>query len=129
MSKLPVWARKPSHKKEVVATDRGWVVKETGEILRRVSDLPTKLRQLVDETREIETLIEKDHGVEYTVKAEEPEEPSEPESPVVSEPVEQGQSDEEKTEETQAEPEQPKKTTKGKKKSYYQRKKEQEASK
>lgn len=56
MSKLPVWARKPNHKQKVIATERGWLVEETGEILRRVNDLPTKLKELFSEVKELETV-------------------------------------------------------------------------
>jgi len=55
MSNLPVWARKPKDKKEVVATKRGWEIKETGELLRSVRDLPTKLDELF---KEVETFKE-----------------------------------------------------------------------
>lgn len=43
--KIPMWLRKPSHKKEVVATEKGWVVKETGEVLTRVPGLPQKIAE------------------------------------------------------------------------------------
>jgi len=138
MSKLPVWARKPAHKKTVIATDLGWAVEETGELLRRVSDLPNKLKQLVEETREIENVL-------AAVPEQEPKEPVKTEDPVqVVEPSqidstsdeksdEQADESEQKTEETKAETKaQPKKTqgaqkkSTGKKKSYYQRKKERE---
>lgn len=52
MSKLPVWARKPEHKKEVVATNRGWMVKETGEMLKLVKNLDERLKELHTESRE-----------------------------------------------------------------------------
>lgn len=52
MSKLPVWARKPDHKKEVVATSRGWMVKETGEMLKLVKDLDQRLKDLHQESLE-----------------------------------------------------------------------------
>lgn len=44
MQSLPNWARKPYHKKEVVASPRGWIVKETGEVLKMVKDLDRKLK-------------------------------------------------------------------------------------
>lgn len=56
MAKLPVWARKPKHKQKVIATDRGWLVEETGEILKRVNDLPAKLKELFSEVKELETV-------------------------------------------------------------------------
>lgn len=72
MSKLPNWARKPDHKKEVVATARGWMVKETGEYLKLVRDLDTKLKELYKETEVVVSAV-----VESEQK--EPETLSEPE--------------------------------------------------
>lgn len=43
---LPQWARKPKHRKEVVATPRGWMVKETGEYLKLVTNLVERLEKL-----------------------------------------------------------------------------------
>lgn len=43
--KKPLWAIPPKHPLEVVATDRGWVVKETGEVLKSMRNLDTKLKQ------------------------------------------------------------------------------------
>lgn len=43
--KLPIWARKPNHAKEVIATVKGWVVKETGEILVSIKNLDQRLKQ------------------------------------------------------------------------------------
>lgn len=138
MSKLPVWARKPEHKKTVIATDRGWTVKETGEVLRLVSDLPSKLKQLFDEVRDIEASVE-------TEQQADPVETFDPASDIksdveASETVsnteekldEQADASDEKNEEMKTETvtqkKTPQKSTKatGKKKSYYQRKKERE---
>lgn len=58
MSKLPVWARKPNHKKEVVATSRGWMVKETGEMLKLVKNLDERLKELHEESVESLSSIE-----------------------------------------------------------------------
>lgn len=44
--RLPNWAKKPKHKKEVIATERGWVVKETGEVLSSIRGLDTRLKSL-----------------------------------------------------------------------------------
>lgn len=41
----PAYLRKPSHRKTVVATSRGWVVEETGELLVKVRDLDKKLAE------------------------------------------------------------------------------------
>lgn len=49
MLKIPGWAKAPNHKEKVVATEKGWVVESTGEVLRRVNDLPTKLKNLREE--------------------------------------------------------------------------------
>lgn len=46
---LPAWARKPKHKKKVIATDRGWVVEETGELLSSQANLCQRLKQLHEE--------------------------------------------------------------------------------
>lgn len=46
---LPTWARKPKHKKEVIATPRGWMVKETGEYLKLVKNLTERLKSVKDE--------------------------------------------------------------------------------
>lgn len=43
---LPKWATKPRHKNEVVASDRGWIVKDTGELLVSSKNLETKLIEL-----------------------------------------------------------------------------------
>lgn len=59
MSKLPVWARKPDHKKEVVATSRGWMVKETGEMLKLVKNLDERLKDLHQESLESLNSIDK----------------------------------------------------------------------
>lgn len=44
--RLPNWAKKPKHKKEVIATKKGWVVKETGEVLSSIRGLDTRLKSL-----------------------------------------------------------------------------------
>jgi hypothetical protein len=58
MSTLPSWARKPKHSKEVIATARGWQVKETGEYLKLVRDLDQKLRALSVEVKEAVQVIQ-----------------------------------------------------------------------
>lgn len=45
-SKVPFWARKPTHKGVVVATEKGWEVESTGELLVRVQGLSTRLTDL-----------------------------------------------------------------------------------
>jgi len=50
---LPIWARKPVHAKEVVVTPRGWMVKDTGEMLKLVRNLDTRLRDLKVEIDQI----------------------------------------------------------------------------
>lgn len=44
--RLPSWAVVPKHKKTVVASSKGWIVEDTGEILVRVRDLDQKLSEL-----------------------------------------------------------------------------------
>jgi hypothetical protein len=53
MSLLPLWARKPKHKKVVVATQRGWEVESTGEVLRRVPKLAERLTAFLKEVEEV----------------------------------------------------------------------------
>lgn len=60
MSNLPSWARKPKHKKEVVATSRGWMVKDTGEYLKLVKDLDSKLEALNQEARQSLASVQQD---------------------------------------------------------------------
>lgn len=55
MSVLPIWAKKPKHRKEVIATDKGWVVKQTGEVLSSYKGLDQKLKEL---HKEIETIVD-----------------------------------------------------------------------
>ena len=55
MSALPNWAKKPVHKKEVIPTNRGWVVKETGEILSSYKGLLDKLEALNVEISDFQT--------------------------------------------------------------------------
>lgn len=47
--KLPMWARKPNHSKTVIATPRGWMVKETREYLKLVKNLDERLKSLQSE--------------------------------------------------------------------------------
>lgn len=54
MSLLPLWAKKPKHKKAVVATSRGWEVASTGELLKSVKNLDAKLSVFLKEVKEIE---------------------------------------------------------------------------
>lgn len=70
IKKLPRWATPPRHSKEVIATERGWMVKATGEILVSMPRLLTKLT---------------DAG--YSVVTEETEDTSEQEVVVVDETV------------------------------------------
>lgn len=61
--KLPHWARKPYSKKDVVATPRGWMVKETGEYLKLVKNLDERLKELKVELDEsLETIPEDDNS-------------------------------------------------------------------
>jgi len=49
MSVLPIWAKQPKHKKTVVATNKGWEVEETGELLASHKGLDQKLSELYQE--------------------------------------------------------------------------------
>lgn len=55
--KFPAWLRKPKHKKEVVATSKGWVVKETNELLVRVPNLLNKLADYLGTPVALEPVI------------------------------------------------------------------------
>lgn len=98
MSNLPIWARQPAHKKEVIATKRGWEVKETGELLRSVRDLPERLKELF---KEVETFKKDVTVVEHSQDDSKSEETTEVESNKEDEKVEE--SEPEKIEEPQEE--------------------------
>ena len=53
MRVLPIWARKPAHKKEVIASSKGWVVKDTGELLSSYKGLDEKLKELFKEIEQL----------------------------------------------------------------------------
>lgn len=80
MRHLPLWAYKPKHTKTVIATSRGWEVKDTGEILTRVKGLDEKLKDLFSESDN----LRKDVYSEETPKEEkkETEQPPAQEKPV-----------------------------------------------
>jgi hypothetical protein len=67
---LPQWARKPSHKQTVIATSKGWVVKETGEVLKLVRDLDERLKNLEESAKGISDSIVEDYVRPYTAPAE-----------------------------------------------------------
>jgi hypothetical protein len=74
---LPQWARKPTHKKEVEATARGWRVKETGEYLKLIKDLDAHLKELkVDLDNSLQSVSSNDEP-EPVVTYYEPEKPAE----------------------------------------------------
>lgn len=50
--------RKPKHREKVIATNRGWVVARTGELLSRVNNLVDKLAELGVEAEVLEPVIE-----------------------------------------------------------------------
>lgn len=88
--KLPLWAKKPKHTKEVIATEKGWVVKETGEILVSIKNLDQRLKQFqkpepkkeeVKNEKEEIPLVEEPSSEKVLVEHTKPE--------VVVEPVEQ----------------------------------------
>lgn len=57
MTLLPKWAIAPQHEGRVVASDEGWVVEDTGEILVSFKNLPAHLAELHSE---IEEFLEKE---------------------------------------------------------------------
>ena len=84
---LPQWAQKPYQRnKTVVATPRGWMVKETGEYIKLVSGLDRRLVELAQESKEAAQAILSDEkeqdgpaqGVDEEKPVDEPTEPSEP---------------------------------------------------
>jgi len=75
MRVLPIWAKKPKSRKEVIATSKGWVVKETGEVLASYKGLDEKLKELYAEIEELSVVdIEptKTEAPEAVEKDEEP---------------------------------------------------------
>lgn len=66
MTMLPKWATAPAHEKKVVATDKGWVVEETGEILVSYKNLPQHLNELHSE---INTLLANEQKQEQPPEA------------------------------------------------------------
>lgn len=46
MTELPKWAKKPRHRKELEATNRGWVVKDTREVLKVIKGLADRIDEL-----------------------------------------------------------------------------------
>jgi hypothetical protein len=59
MRKLPIWAKKPKSKKKVIATHKGWVVEDTGEVLKCLKGLDERLKALFEEIAELSISIEK----------------------------------------------------------------------
>jgi len=49
----PRWLQKPKHDDWVSATDKGWVVDKTGEVLVSVKDLDKKIEQYVEELEHV----------------------------------------------------------------------------
>lgn len=60
--KLPHWAKKPHSHKNVIATDRGWMIESTGEYLLRVRNLRQRLDELygVEEKEEVKPVVVND---------------------------------------------------------------------
>ena len=53
MSNMPNWLKKPRHRKHVIATDRGWVVEETGELLVSVVNMKQKMEKYFGDDLEV----------------------------------------------------------------------------
>jgi hypothetical protein len=66
--RLPNWAIKPKHTKELIATNKGWEVKETGELLVRVRGLDVLLKQLEKQT-DFVVEVEEDSTMEVDIEA------------------------------------------------------------
>lgn len=69
--KDPIYFRKPKHKESVIATDRGWEVERTGELLVRVRDLKQKLSEsgLLDNDVEKDVIDELIDVIEHSEDA------------------------------------------------------------
>lgn len=76
MRLLPIWAKKPKSKKTVIATPKGWVVKDTGEVLVSNKGLDEKLKALYKEIESVSSdkadiVVEEDVAVVEQAKVEE----------------------------------------------------------
>lgn len=111
MRVLPTWAKKPKHKKTVIATPKGWVVESTGEVLVSHFGLDEKLKSLY---KEVMQMVE-----ETPVADEKDEEPTTEKVDEVNDQTEQepDQGKEEEAEdkkvEVEEEPAKPKKKRRG----------------
>lgn len=103
MSLLPRWARKPSHKKEVVATSRGWEVKETGELLVSSRGLDARIKELQEEAK---VAVE-----QISAKKEKPIEPTKEEK--IEDPASEVKTEETEIKETKEKEEKPKRRKPG----------------
>jgi hypothetical protein len=50
---IPVWLKKPEHPERLVATDRGWEVEKTGEILVSMKNLDYRIKEYVKELEKV----------------------------------------------------------------------------
>lgn len=66
-NKLPSWAVPPKQR-GVIATSKGWVLESTGEILKRVNDLPTRLKALMRELVGSLDTIKEDNAPVYVTE-------------------------------------------------------------
>lgn len=87
---LPFWARKPEHPKEVIATPRGWMVKDTGEMLKMVRNLDQKLKALKVEIDDIVIQEPEEERVDPPVVDDEPVQVAESEPNVEDAPKRRG---------------------------------------
>ncbi|MDX1532658.1 MAG: hypothetical protein R3230_00470 [Nitrosopumilaceae archaeon] len=58
MSNLPRWVRKPKHKENVVATERGWEVEKTNELLISHRNLASKLKEFFSDAEALKNEVE-----------------------------------------------------------------------
>jgi len=94
MRVLPIWAKKPKNKKEVIATPKGWVVKETGEVLASYKGLDEKLKELFKEIDQLSFVspeaVEKDEEPAPEQKQDEQEENEDKKTVEVAKPKGRG---------------------------------------
>lgn len=60
---IPQWLVKPKYKKPLAITSKGWVDKETGELIVSVRDLDKKIKELSDALKAIDCECEFDMDI------------------------------------------------------------------
>lgn len=54
---VPRWLIKPSHPERLVATDKGWEVEKTGEVLVAVKDLDKRIAAYAEEVKRVSKIL------------------------------------------------------------------------